>query len=123
MKIKRIEFMEEIRDVDNDNIDVLVENEDGYTYIIVVGTPQDLLEEMNQEKTNFVRPGTPKIIVKKLTKEIITEAIEAYAEDDGYWLKLHQFANSIDISIFNKLEAEDLKRWEEWRREEDGLGE
>lgn len=30
MKIKRIEFMEEITDVDNDNIDVLVENEDGY---------------------------------------------------------------------------------------------
>ena len=64
MKIKRIEFMEEITDVDNDNIDVLVENEDGYKYIIGVGTPQDLLEEMNQEKVNCVRPGTPKIIIK-----------------------------------------------------------
>lgn len=53
MKIKRIEFMEEITDVDNDNIDVLVENENGYKYIIGVGTPQDLLEEMNQEKANF----------------------------------------------------------------------
>lgn len=105
MKIKRIEFMEEITDVDNDNIDVLVENEDGYKYIIGVGTPQDLLEEMNQEKANYVRPGTPKIIVKKLTTEIVTEAIQAYAEVTGYWLKLHQFANSIDISIFNKLEA------------------
>ncbi len=46
MKIKRIEFIEEITDVDNDNIDVLVENEDGYKYIIGVGTPQYLLEEM-----------------------------------------------------------------------------
>jgi hypothetical protein len=27
MQIKRIEFLEEIRDVNNDNIDVLVENE------------------------------------------------------------------------------------------------
>jgi hypothetical protein len=97
MKIKRIEFMEEITDVDNDHIDVLVENEDGYKYIIDVGTPQDLLEEMNQEKANYIRPGTLKIIVKKLT------------EDIGYWLKLHQFADSIDISIFNKLEAKDRK--------------
>jgi hypothetical protein len=80
MKIKRIEFMEEITDVHNDNMDVLAENEDGYNYIVSVGTPQDLLEEMNQEKANFVRPGTPKSIVKKLTKEIVTEAIEAYAE-------------------------------------------
>ena len=117
MKIKRIEFMEEIRDVYNDNIDVLVENEDGYNYIISVGTPQDLLEEMNQEKSNFVRPGPSNIIVKKLTKEIVTEAIQAYAEDDGYWLKLHQFADLIDISIFNKLEAEHRKEWEGWEED------
>ena len=63
MEIKKIEFMEEIRDVNNDNIDVLVENEDGFKYVIVVGTPQHLLEEMNQEKANFVRPGL-QIIVK-----------------------------------------------------------
>ena len=111
MKIKRIEFMDEIKDVDNDNIDVLVEKEDGYEYIVTVGTPQDLLEEMNQEKTNYVRPGNTNIIVKKLTKEIVTEAIQAYAEDDGFWLKLHQFAISIDISILNKLEEEHRKEW------------
>ena len=69
---------------------------------------------MNQEKANFVRPGTLKIILKKLTKEIVTEAIQAHAENTGYWLKLHQFANSIDISIFNKLEAEHRKEWEGW---------
>jgi len=114
MKIKRIEFAEEITDVNNDNIDVFVENEDGYTYTIGVGTPQDFLEEMEQEKTNFVRPGTRMIIVKKLTKEIVTEAIQAYAEDDGYWLKLHQFADSIDISILNKLEAEHRKEREDF---------
>jgi hypothetical protein len=117
MKIKRIEFMEEITDVDNDNIDVLVENENGYKYIISVGTPQDLLEEMNQEKSNYVRPGTPRIILKKLTKEIVTEAIQAYAEDTGYWLKFYQFADSIDISIFNKLEAEHRKKWEGWEED------
>jgi len=30
MKIKRIKFLEEIRDLYNDNIDVLVEKKDGY---------------------------------------------------------------------------------------------
>ena len=117
MKIKRIEFMEEITDLDNDNIDVLVENENGYNSIIDVGTPQNLLEEMNQEKANFVRLSTPKIIVKKLTKEIVTEVIQAYAEAIGYWLKLYQFANSIDISILNKLEAEHHKEWEGWEED------
>jgi hypothetical protein len=119
MKIKRIKFMEKIRDLDNDNIDVLVENEDGYKYIICVGTPQNFLEEMDQEKSNFVLPGSLTIIVKKLTKEIVTEAIEAYAEDTGYWLKLHQFADSIDISILNKLEAEHRKELQEWEESEE----
>ena len=97
--------------------DLLLKHGDGYNYIISGGTPQDLLEEMDQEKANFVRLGSPKIIVKKLTKEIVTEAIEAYAEDTGYWLKLYQFANSIDISIFNKLEAEHRKEWEGWEED------
>jgi hypothetical protein len=112
MQIKRIEFLEEIKDVNNDNIDVLVENETGYNYIVTVGTPQDLLEEMKQEKTNFVRPGTPMIIVKSLTEEIILEAIQAYAEDEGFWLKLQHFAIEIDISILNKMEAEHRKELE-----------
>ena len=33
---------------------------------------------------NFIRPGVPMIIVKKLTKEIVKEAIGAQGEDDGY---------------------------------------
>ena len=33
---------------------------------------------MLQEKANFIEPGTPMIVVKKLTKEIFTEAIKAY---------------------------------------------
>ena len=114
MKIKRIEFMGEIRDIHNDNVDVLVETEDGYNYIIVVVTLQDLLEEMNQEKVNFVQPCSPKIIVKKLTKEIVTEAIQAYAEDEGYWLKLCHFGDALHISSFNKLEVEHRREQKEF---------
>lgn len=43
---------------------------------------------MEQEKTNFITPEAPKIIVKKLTKEVVAEAIQAYAKNDGYYLKL-----------------------------------
>ena len=118
MKIRKIEFITEIKDVYNDNVDVFVENEDGYTYVMNVVTPQDLLDEMNQEKSNYIEPGAVQIIVKKLTEEIVREAIEAYAEDNRYWLKLHQFADAIDISILNKLEAEHRKEWEEDENED-----
>nr|YP_010134180.1 hypothetical protein KYX03_pgp003 [Navicula veneta]QWM93670.1 hypothetical protein [Navicula veneta] len=52
-----------------------------------------------------MKPGSPTIVVKKLTKEIVTEAIEAYAKDEGYWLKLCQFGDHLDISVLNKLDA------------------
>jgi len=113
MRIKKINFIDEVRDEFNDSIDVGVEFEDGYSYTIVVRTPDDLVEEMLQEKTNFLQTGTPTIVVKKLTKEIVTEAIKAYAEGEGYWLKLCQFGDELDIAIFNKLEAEHRKEWEE----------
>ena len=48
MAISKIEFVDEITDITNDNIDVLVENEDGYTYVVVVGTPQDLIEKLQE---------------------------------------------------------------------------
>lgn len=114
MRIKRIEFLHEITDIENENVDVGVEDENGNSYVIVVSTPGDLLNEMEQEKTNFIRPGTPRIIVKKLTKEIVTEAIKAYAEESngGYWLKLYQFADAIDISVLNKLGEEQRNYWE-----------
>ena len=79
MKIKRIEFAHEIIDPYIDNLDVLVENEDGYTYTVIVTTPGNLLDQMEQEKINFIMPDTPKIIVKKLTEQIVREAIQAYA--------------------------------------------
>ena len=117
MKIKSIEFAHEITDPYMDNLDVFVENEDGYTYTIVVSAPGDLLDQMEQEKINFIMPSSPKIIVKKLTEQIVREAILAYAENDGYWLKLCQFGDDIDISVLNKLEAEHRKEWEGWEED------
>ena len=89
MRITRIEFVHEITDPYVDNLDVVVETEDGSFYTIVVCTPGDFIDQMEQEKINFIMPDSPKIIVKKLTEEIVREAIQAYADNDGYWLKNH----------------------------------
>lgn len=84
MEIKSVKFPEEIRDIYCDTIDVFVESETGYVYTVVVGTPQDLIAEMNERKRNFLDGRGPTIFVRKLTKEIVTEAIKAYAADDAY---------------------------------------
>ena len=54
-------------------------------------------------------PNIPEIIVR--------EAIQAYAKNDGCWLKLCQFGDDIDISVLNKLEAEHRKEWEGWKED------
>jgi len=109
MLIKSISFptyLEDITDIENNNIDVFVELEDAYTYTVVVATAKNIESLMDKEKMNYFEPGYPFIIVKKLTKEIITEAIEAYASDDAYWLKLYHFAGKINKTIFNTLQTE-----------------
>jgi len=109
MLIKKISFptyLEDITDVENSNIDVFVELEDGYTYTLVVATAKNIVSLMDKKKMNYFEPGHPFIIVKKLTKDIITEAIKAYASDDAYWLKLYHFAGKIDTVVFNQLQAE-----------------
>jgi hypothetical protein len=42
-------------------------------------------------------------IVKQLTQQFIKEAINGYALSNGYWLKLHQFVDTMDISSLNNL--------------------
>ena len=114
MQITNIKFMDEVTDINCDNVDVClcVRSENGYTYTLVVGTPTDLIDKMDQEKMNFVEPGLTMIVVKQLTEEIVEESIKAYAEDNAYWLELHQFADEIDISVLDKLEAEHREEWE-----------
>lgn len=108
--------LNEIDDVYNSNIEVFVILEDGFPLTIIVGTPKNLQYLMEKDKVNFYGPGLPWIIVQKLTKEIIQEAIKAYMEDtpDGYWLKLYHFANDIDIAVFNQLQAQEIKKSEQF---------
>ena len=64
---------------------------------------------MDEEKSNFSNPNELIIVVRKLTQEIITETLEAYAKDNAFWLKLHAFASEIDISVFDELQAKHVK--------------
>lgn len=64
---------------------------------------------MNEEKSNFSNPNELIIVVQKLNQEIITEALESYDEDHGFWLKLDQFGSKIDISVFYELQAKHIK--------------
>ena len=61
---------------------------------------------------DFVTTEEPLIIVKQLTWQFIEEAINEYALNDGYWLKLHQFADTMDVSILNNLLEEHRKELE-----------
>ena len=109
-----IEFrtsLNEIEDVFNSNIEVFVTLQDEFTLTIIVGTPKNLQYLMEKDKKKFYGPGLPWIIVQKLTKEIIEEAIKAYINDmpEGYWLKLYYFATEIDIAVFNRLQAREME--------------
>jgi hypothetical protein len=88
MKVKSITFLSDLKDVKDifdDNIDVSINLENGRNYVLVVGTPKNLLRLMENEKSDFLSPGDPIVIVKKITKE----TIQAYAEDNAYYLKFY----------------------------------
>jgi hypothetical protein len=60
MLVQSIRFvspLEHVTDIENDNIDVFVELEDGHEYVIVVGTCNNILSLMDKEKMNFSEPG------------------------------------------------------------------
>ena len=115
MRVKKISFPIPLKNIENiydDNIDVFVDLENGRNYTVVVATYQNILSLLNQENSNFLPPGEPMILVRKLTMEVIEEAIQAYAKDDnGYWLKLHHFASFIEPDMFDRLEISEDARF------------
>jgi hypothetical protein len=111
MKVESITFLSDLTDVQDifdDNVDVSVKLDDGHKYVLVVATQKNLLTLMNNEKSDFLSPGDPMIIVRKLTKEVVEDAIQAYAEDDGYYLKF--YAANLDIKTLNVLKDRKVAR-------------
>jgi hypothetical protein len=83
VKIKKINiwFLQET--YSNDAVDVFVTLEDeyctdGFCYFVEVTTPQFLSTIMEKEKSAFLSPDYPCIIVSKLTDDIIRAAIESF---------------------------------------------
>jgi hypothetical protein len=92
-------------DIENSNISVDVLLDNGCNYTVTVGTAKNIHYLMERDQMNYFEPGEPFIIVRQLTIKIVEEAIHAYAEtQDGYCLKLHHFATSIDPNVFKDLE-------------------
>jgi uncharacterized tellurite resistance protein B-like protein len=111
MKVESINFLspiEDIVDIFDDNIDVSVNLENGLNYVVVVGTPKNLLRLMENGKSNFISPGDPIVVVKKMTKEVVEEAIQAYADDDAYYLKF--YAAELDIKTLDILKDRYIAR-------------
>ena len=112
MKVKSITFLSDLKDVKDifdDNIDVSVNLENGRNYVLVVGTPKNLLRLMENEKSDFLSPGDPIVIVKKITKEVIEEAIQAYAEDDAHYLKF--YSAELDTKTLDVLKDRYIARY------------
>ena len=100
--------MEDVIDIFDDNLDVSVKLDDGHDYILVVATAKTLLTLMNNEKSDFLSPGEPMVIVRKLTRKTVEDAIEAYAEKNGYYLKF--YAASLDIKTLDVLRDRAIAR-------------
>ncbi|HEX7358079.1 MAG TPA: hypothetical protein VF270_10250 [Ignavibacteriaceae bacterium] len=112
MRVESINFLGPIEDIDDIfdyNMDVSVNLENGRNYVVVVGTPKNLLRLMENEKSNFLSPGDPIVIVQRMTKEVIEEAIQAYAEDDAYFLKL--YAAHLDTKTLDVLKDRSIARY------------
>ena len=114
VKIKKIEYLVAPKDLLNDAVDVLVDLEDDsdeFGYVVEVTTPQFLLTIMEKEKSAFLSPDYPCIIVSKLTDDIIRAAIESFInpKDSGniyeelYWLKLYHLIPSLEMKDVNEL--------------------
>ncbi|MGO0060739.1 hypothetical protein ACTID9_12125 [Brevibacillus fluminis] len=105
--IKYPPYFDEIEDIENDNIDVFIEAEDGLTYTLVITTPKYLFSYMDKEGVDFIPAAPPEVIVKNLSKEVIEKAIKTYLEDDAYWLKLYFLAGKneglFDVKEMDKI--------------------
>ena len=130
VKIKKIKYLIPPRDIFNDAVDVLVdleENSDDLGYVVEVTTPQFLSTMMEKEKSSFLSPDYPCIIVSKLTDDIIQAAIESFINppdseniyEELYWLKLYHLIPSLNMEDVNELYDRKKQEAIEWEAEVD----
>lgn len=102
MKINRINFptsLLQVKNIKDDNIDIFVELDDGFTYTLVVCTPKNLETLMKRENIEYLPAMPPMIIVQEITEENIRKALDTYLDNNAYWLKLYYLAGEFDMEI------------------------
>ena len=123
-RIKEISYLIPPRDIFNDALDVFVTLDDDYCsenfrYFVEITTPTFLSTLMEKEKTTFLSPDYPCLIVSRLTDDVIRAAIESFINsDDGvfdelYWLKLYHVMPKLTIEeiddILNRKKQEEIE--------------
>jgi len=110
IKIKKIEYLIPPKDVLNDALDVFVTLEDeyctdGFRYFVEITTPQFLYTIMEKEKSAFLAPDYPCIIVSKLKDDIIRAAIESFinSDDESRWLKFYHVIPKLTIQEIDEI--------------------
>jgi hypothetical protein len=119
MKVKSIEIPYSWADIDNENdkINVLVETDTGFYYNLTVVTPKKIESLMDEKKMNYLEIGSPFIVVRELTKEIIEETMKAYVEEqDGYSVRLYHFSKDINSTVFKSLETKQIQFQNEFKK-------
>lgn len=79
MKVKNIKFVTAWKknlSIDKQKIDVLVELENGYTYILILATTENIKYLMDKNQKHYFQPGIPFIIVKELTKKLLKKQLK-----------------------------------------------
>ncbi|WP_413366256.1 hypothetical protein [Lysinibacillus sp. 3P01SB] len=102
MKINKISFPTSLLQVNNskdDNIDIFVELDDGFTYTLVVCTPKNLETLMKRENIEYLPAMPPMIIVNEITEGNIRKALETYLDNNAYWLKLYYLSGEFDMEV------------------------
>lgn len=96
MKVVSIEYPTPLEGCSrlNDNIDVFVELENGNSYCVTVATVDWICARTG---TKYLPCGAPNIIVKELQQQLIEEAIDEYAADDAYWLRVFSMSHGDKI--------------------------
>jgi hypothetical protein len=74
---------------DNDNIDVLVQTENGQQYTFVVATPDNVKNLMKKDNVSFLKPGLPFLFVEKLTDTNIRMVVEFLLEEDEQLIRIY----------------------------------
>lgn len=72
---------------------------DNFYYLVEVTIPQFLSTIMENEKSNFLSPHYPCVIVSKLTDNIIRATIESFinSNDEMLWLKMYHIIPKLNI--------------------------